>query len=197
MKRAFGLVRLLLRLVGYAEAAAIVLLLANIVLNISVQVVSRYAFDLPLVWVEEFATYSFIWATFLGASLALKLGRHVKIETAVLLAPPRGQALVRAVQYAIILVILATMAPPLVSAIDIEMRRMTISLPVDVPTAWFFSIPLLIAVCSMLATAAYLLLAALAEAATGAASPPILSFDDPHEAEELRELEQALERGQP
>lgn len=196
MNKALGLFRKLLRLIGYAEVALIVILLANIVLNISVQVISRYAFNLPLVWVEEFATYSFIWATFIGASLALKVERHVKIDTIVALASPRGRALVRALQYAIIFTILATMAPPLVSAIDIEMRRMTISLPIDIPTAWFFSIPLLVAVSSMLATCAYLILTAIYEAMTSAVGAPILFLHDPQEAEELRELEHALERGQ-
>lgn len=196
MNRTLGLARRLLRLIGIVEATAVVLLLANIVVNISAQVVSRYVFDHPLVWVEELATYSFIWATFIGASLALKLGRHVRIETIVAAAKPRTQALVRAAQFVVIITILAAMAPPLVSAIDIEMQRMTISLPVDIPTAWFFSVPLIVSVCSMLMSGVYLFAAALHEAVTGDAPNPILRLDDAQVEEELREMEQVFEKGQ-
>ena len=35
----------------------------------------------PIAWVEEIATYAFIWMTFVGASLGLKEGRHILIAT--------------------------------------------------------------------------------------------------------------------
>ena len=35
----------------------------------------------PITWVEESATYAFIWMSFVGASLGLKYGRHILIAT--------------------------------------------------------------------------------------------------------------------
>ena len=73
--------RRLLRLVGHVERWIGVSLLIGIVLAITTQVFTRYALNRPIIWVEEFSVYAFIWGTFLGASLGLKYGRHVKIET--------------------------------------------------------------------------------------------------------------------
>src|SRR5215208_3851324 len=50
-----------LALPGEAERIAGVFLIALMVVTITIQVVTRYAFGQPLVWVEELATYSFIW----------------------------------------------------------------------------------------------------------------------------------------
>jgi TRAP-type transport system small permease protein len=43
-------------------------------------VVTRYGFGFSLAWIEEVARFLMIWATFLGAGLALREGRHVAIE---------------------------------------------------------------------------------------------------------------------
>ena len=87
--------RRLLRLVGHIERWIGVSLLIGIVLAITTQVFTRYALNRPIIWVEEFSVYAFIWGTFLGASLGLKYGRHVKIETYVSHLPARGQAAAR------------------------------------------------------------------------------------------------------
>lgn len=42
-------------------------------------VISRYAFNHSLNWVEELSRYVMIWITFLGAGLAMREGRHVAI----------------------------------------------------------------------------------------------------------------------
>src|SRR5215207_4565086 len=68
-------------LLGAIERVAGVFLIALMVVTITVQVVTRYAFGQPLVWVEELATYSFIWSVFLGAALGVKEMRHIRIET--------------------------------------------------------------------------------------------------------------------
>lgn len=48
---------------------------------IGLQVVMRYIFDNSLSWTEEMARYLFIWQTWLGASYAARVGRHIRIET--------------------------------------------------------------------------------------------------------------------
>jgi TRAP-type C4-dicarboxylate transport system permease small subunit len=166
--------RRLLGLLGRAEQALVVVLLVNIVLNILAQVISRYFFGKPLVWVEEVATYSLIWATVLGAALALKHDRHVKIDTFVGRLPPRGGAVARAVVMLVLVVLLLTLLPALAAAIEVEMRRRTIALPVQIPSGWFFSVPLTVGAVSMLATALYRLAAELRFAMGGPALRPIM-----------------------
>ena len=58
-------------LLGSLERMVGIGLLALMVVTITLQVITRYLFGQPLVWVEELATYSFIWSVFLGAALGL------------------------------------------------------------------------------------------------------------------------------
>jgi TRAP-type C4-dicarboxylate transport system permease small subunit len=174
---------------GWIERVLLVLLIANIVVNITAQVISRYLFNQPLVWVEEIATYSFIWATFLGASLGLKHDRHIRIETFVGRLPPRGAALMRALVMALIILLFLVVIGPVLTNLSLEMRRTSIALPLPVPMGWFFSMPLLVGVLSMLVTAFYRLLAELWMAASG--QPPLPILADIVDEEDL-EAERAL-----
>lgn len=166
--------RRLLERLGRLEQVIVILLLVNIVVNILAQVISRYFFGKPLVWVEEVATYSFIWATFLGAALALKYERHVKIETFVGRLPARAGALARALVMLVIIVLFVTLLPSMEQAIEVEMRRSTIALPVQIPSGWFFSVPMTVGAVSMLLTALYRLAAELRFAAGGPRPSPIM-----------------------
>ena len=86
-----GYERLLDR-IGAVEQALGIGLIVLIVAAITFQVFTRYALGRPIVWVEESATYAFIWMVFVGASAGLKLGRHIRITTFVGHLPPRVAA---------------------------------------------------------------------------------------------------------
>ena len=43
------------------------------------QVLFRYVLHLPLFWTEEFARYCLVWASLLGAAVALKRGEHIAV----------------------------------------------------------------------------------------------------------------------
>lgn len=188
--------RRLLGLLGRIEQALVILLLVNIVLNILAQVISRYFFGKPLVWVEEIATYSFIWGTFLGAALALKYDRHVRIDTFVGHLPPRGAAVARAVVMLVLVILLATFLPALAAAIEVEMRRSSIALPVQIPSGWFFSVPLTVGVVSMLLTALFRLLVEL-RFAMGGEPPPSIMPPLPEDHDDDAAVEQAMLGGRP
>jgi TRAP-type C4-dicarboxylate transport system permease small subunit len=151
--------RRLLRLVGHIERWIGVSLLIGIVLAITTQVFTRYALNRPIIWVEEFSVYAFIWGTFLGASLGLKYGRHVKIETYVSHLPVRGQAAARLVVNLIVFFVLSLLVQEVGKVITIESRSTSVSLPWPIPRAWFYSIPIMVSCLSMMATCAYLMLA--------------------------------------
>jgi len=156
-----------LRAIGALERVVGVLLIANIVVNIGAQVFSRYVLGQPLVWVEELAVYSFIWATFIGASLGLKELRHIKIASFVGGLAPRPQHLMRALAWLIVLVLMGVLIVQAQKVMGIEGRSRSISLPVAVPRSWFYSIPLLLGCASMSLTCGYLILAELWAALTG------------------------------
>ena len=185
-------VRRVLAVVGRIEQAFVVLLVLVIVLAITAQVISRYLFNRPIAWVEEVAVYAFIWSVFVGAALALKYDRHLRIETYIGRLPVRWAAMARALVAILILVLLVTLLQPLQAGIGIEMRRLTVALPYPVPIGWFFSVPLLVGVVSMIATTAYRLwveLAVAAGAPTPAALMPSLpEMDEDEEAASERTL---------
>ncbi|MBL3539201.1 TRAP transporter small permease [Aminivibrio sp.] len=51
----------------------------NVVL-IFIQVVMRYVFQNSLSWSEELARYIFLWQTWVGASYAVRMRRHFRVE---------------------------------------------------------------------------------------------------------------------
>jgi TRAP-type C4-dicarboxylate transport system permease small subunit len=49
------------------------------VIVVFAQVIFRYSLEQPLAWSEEVARYMFIWATFLGASVAFYENTHINV----------------------------------------------------------------------------------------------------------------------
>ncbi|MCG5102562.1 TRAP transporter small permease [Oceanobacillus alkalisoli] len=56
------------------------LLMFNMLVVISAQVVSRYLFASPFTWTEEMGRYTFVWLSFLGMGLAVKKGGHIALD---------------------------------------------------------------------------------------------------------------------
>ncbi len=99
------------RLVGILVGAARwlgIALFAALTLGLFWSVVIRYfaIFGGSLPWVEEFARFTFIWMTFLGAIVALERAEHICIDLLVKLAPRWSQAFLAAAVDAIILAFL-------------------------------------------------------------------------------------------
>ncbi|HUU39509.1 MAG TPA: TRAP transporter small permease [Desulfatiglandales bacterium] len=55
-------------------------LLSILVIVVFINVCSRYALNLSLAWSEELAKILLVWVTFIGAAVASRQGRHLKIE---------------------------------------------------------------------------------------------------------------------
>ena len=157
----------LLTLVLRVERAAGTFLIGAIVVTITLQVITRYVFGRPIVWVEEIATYSFLWAVFLGAAIGLKELRHIRIETFLGRLPLRARAAGTVLVYVVIAAACAIVADYALDIMSIESRSQTISLPINVGRHWFYSVPLFVGLSSMAFTAAYFIVAHAMEAATG------------------------------
>ena len=160
----------LLALIGRIERAIGVALLSTIVVAITIQVITRYLFGQPLVWVEELAGYCFLWGVFLGAAVGMKELRHVRIDTFVSRLSTRPQAFWRALTWAIATACCVIIAVQAWDIMDVESRSRTMSLPVDLPRHLFYSTPLFVCTVSIAITGLYLV---CAELALGLAGRPV------------------------
>jgi TRAP-type C4-dicarboxylate transport system permease small subunit len=151
--------RRLLDAIGRVERVFGLALIAVIVVTITVQVFTRYLFNYPIIWVEELATYAFIWGTFVGASLGLKHGRHIRIETFVVLLSPRSAAMVRFAGLFFVAVLMVVLIRHGWTVMAMEGRSYSIALPVPIARKWFYSVPLVAGAASMLLTTVYMLFA--------------------------------------
>src|SRR5690625_4485306 len=59
-------------LIGTLTAAALVVMFW--------QIVSRYVFNAPLAWSDEFVRYLLVWITFVGAALAVRYSKLIKLD---------------------------------------------------------------------------------------------------------------------
>lgn len=83
--------RWLARIEDVFAAVAIAILLACTA-AVCVDVVLRYAFNRPLVWVTEVTEYALVYITFLGIAWAVPRKGHVVVDVVLANLPPRGQA---------------------------------------------------------------------------------------------------------
>ena len=139
----------ILKLWTAVELFAACVLISSIVGLVFYQVVARSFFGAPLAWAEEAGTVMFIWIVFIGASVAMKMGRHVSVEALEHSVGPRGTFLLR--QFGRLLTITTMLAVAWLIApfISVESRSTSVSLPIDLPRSWFFSIPLMLSCLSM------------------------------------------------
>ncbi|WP_368234423.1 TRAP transporter small permease [Anaerotruncus rubiinfantis] len=70
------------------EYVAIVLFAAMVIL-IFLQIIFRFVFNFSLSWTEELARYTFVFLVYISASIAVKRGRHLKVEALQALLPAK------------------------------------------------------------------------------------------------------------
>lgn len=113
---------------------------------LTAQIVMRYVFNNSLTWSEELARYIYVWICFLGLSLGIMEGDHIRLEAFVNRFPAGGQRLVEIftslVAFGFFALILPTsfqfaMALQSVpsSAMGIPMSWVTLSVPVGLVLA--------------------------------------------------------------
>ncbi len=94
------------RLFVAANRWVLVLLLGTMAVLVIANVVSRYVFSSSFTWVEEVTRYMMIWAAFLGAGPALRVGGHIAIES---LPNSLPDGLARGLRALLVLVMAATL----------------------------------------------------------------------------------------
>lgn len=83
-------------LLGKGESALLVLIIAVMVGLSSVQLFLRMAFDFGFEWADIMVRQMVLWLGFVGGALATHRGRHIAIDAARKLLPPRKGAALRA-----------------------------------------------------------------------------------------------------
>ncbi|MEQ9813682.1 MAG: TRAP transporter small permease subunit [Azospirillaceae bacterium] len=141
-----------LSVIGLAELGVGVLLIFFISICIVVGVFFRYVLGSSLVFVEESVTIAFIWVTFLGASVAVKMRRHIVITTIAGLFGNRFRAYLDLFCNIFVLAVAVVVAIFATQYIEPQNRSLTVSLPFNFPRGWVFSIPTLYAMVSIALT---------------------------------------------
>ena len=97
-------------------------------------VVARYAFDHPLVWVEELAGVLFLWLVSLGAVIALRRGEHMRMTVIVGRLGARARRI--CARFAALLVVVVTLGL-IIPGITYAAQQQAILTPVlQMPGSW-------------------------------------------------------------
>ena len=58
----------------------IIVLMLVMTVTVSLQIVFRYVFNVPLAWSEEMARFAFVWVSFFGASALMRVREHINVS---------------------------------------------------------------------------------------------------------------------
>lgn len=112
-------------------AAALVALITCVLL---MGVTSRYVFSLPVVWIDEVASISFLWLAMLGSAIAIDRNEHLKLTLFVGMMPERLRSFVQSFAMLIVAAFLIAMAWP---AIDYAIEESYVtSAALNIPNSW-------------------------------------------------------------
>ena len=118
-----------------ATQIVVALLLVTMFAVIMWEVITRHLFARPAFWTEEFARYCLVWASLLGAAVAMKRGQHLAVTICMEHLPPglrRVLSVVARVSVIVILIVIMVGGIQLVSVTRAQISpalRMSMSIP--------------------------------------------------------------------
>lgn len=129
-------VRVVIRVSELTTAALLALMTILVVL----QVFCRYVLHSPLIWAEEAARLAMIWLGFLGASVALWRGRHIRIEGLVEMLPSALGRFVQRTIDSLVLFLLGVMSVQSCILVLSTRQQTTAALQLPVSYAYYLAI---------------------------------------------------------
>ena len=129
----------------------------SIVFIMVLEIVMRYIFGHSIIWVQEYIIMAFIWTVALGASYAFMGRSHITISTFSKYLPKKMEKSMKILISFIILGVLIYLALTLPPTIQIQNRTRTASLPIRIPRGYYYTLPLLISVWTMILAQLYYL----------------------------------------
>jgi tripartite ATP-independent transporter DctM subunit len=110
------------------------LLLVVIVSLLLAGVTSRYVFALPVLWIDEAASISFLWLAMLGAAIAIDRNEHLRLTLFVGMLPPGLAAFVQTLGLVVVATFLAAMIYPAYEHTYDE--SFVTSAALNIPSSW-------------------------------------------------------------
>jgi TRAP-type C4-dicarboxylate transport system permease small subunit len=123
-------------LTAFLRVAAGTMLVASVAVNF-VNIIGRYVFSMSISWAEEAMLFLMIGCVFLGAGPVGYLGRHIRMDVAVLLLPPRLRKALEVFSELVTIatcIMLAIFAWPVVTMLaELDQRSDTANIPLVIP----------------------------------------------------------------
>ncbi len=123
-------------LTAFLRVAAGIMLLASVAVNF-VNIIGRYLFSASISWAEEAMLFLMIGCVFLGAGPVGYLGRHIRMDVAVLSLPARLRKALEVLSELITIatcIMLAIFAWPVVTMLaELDQRSDTANIPLVIP----------------------------------------------------------------
>ncbi len=92
-------------------------LLVVIITMLFMGVVARYVFSIPIVWIDEVVSLSFLWLAMLGSAIAMHRNEHLRLSLFLEMMPKRIQGFVHALALvAIVAFLIALINPAIIYA---------------------------------------------------------------------------------
>jgi TRAP-type C4-dicarboxylate transport system permease small subunit len=113
------------------------LLISIILILVFLQVIFRYIFSQSIVWSEEVSRYAFVWATFVGASLASRQALHVAVGIVVDHVPSMAKRYLSIIANILVLVFVcvATVVTGQVTLRALNQQTAVLQVPMAIPYA--------------------------------------------------------------
>jgi len=86
----------LFRILHHLESGLMTTLMVSMILMAFGQIVLRNIFHVSILWADPFLRHLVLWTGMLGAAMASRDGRHIKIDILPQLLPPRGREILSA-----------------------------------------------------------------------------------------------------
>jgi tripartite ATP-independent transporter DctM subunit len=119
-----------MRPIEIVAAALVALIICVLLLGVT----SRYVFSLPVIWIDEVASISFLWLAMLGSAIAIDRNEHLRLTLFLGMMRPRVAQFVHT--FALLLVasfLLAMIHPAIEYAID---ESFVTSAALNIPNSW-------------------------------------------------------------
>ncbi len=85
-----------IRTLHQLESGLMTTLMVAMILMAFGQIVLRNIFEVSILWADPFLRHLVLWTGMLGAAMATRDGRHIKMDVLPQLLPPRGKAILSA-----------------------------------------------------------------------------------------------------
>jgi len=106
----------LMRPVEFVSAVLLVVVISLLLTG----VVSRYVLSLPIVWIDEAASISFLWLAMLGSAIAIDRNEHLRLTLFLGLLPERYRAFVGTLALVIVATVILALIMPAVEYVQEE-----------------------------------------------------------------------------